>query len=477
MRTAAGWAVIGVLGAILMAAAAEQKPAPPPPLPPGGAGPAPAPPGVAPAEPSAPATIPEVQLDPVIAGLVADLGSPDYKVREKAGATLEAKGEKALPQLRVALGKTENPEVARRLSVLVRKMDYDRLVAPKRITLAMKDKPVKDVLDEITKQTGYKFEYQPGGPGEKHTFEFDKMPFWQAVDKVANAAGMVVYTDYDDEIVRIYNQDSYNPHIAYAGPFRFMATQINTNRSIQLSGISRRGGFNNRQQEYINLSFQIQSEPKNPILGATQAELSVATDDTGVSLVPPKDPNNFNRSNYGFNGGSRGHNAYAGVNLVRGGRDATAIKVLKGKVGIIMLSGTIPELIIPEPAKVKNKKFAARSAELDIDSVTEANGQYTVSLTARQLGGGGNEDDPNDYNWNATIGQRLELVDEKGNKYRNYGPNINNANGGLSMTVQFGPDDRRGRPAKIGPPAKLVFNEWLSVTHEVTFEFRDIPLP
>ena len=47
------------------------------------------------------------------------------------------------------------------------------------------------------------------------------------------------------------------------------------------------------------------------------------------------------------------------------------------------------------------------------------------------------------------------------------------------MTLMFGDQDRRGNKtkAKLGPPVKLVVNEWLSITHEVTFEFKDIPLP
>ena len=54
-----------------------------------------------------------------------------------------------------------------------------------------------------------------------------------AVDKVANASGCVVYgEDYGDDNIRVYNQDSINPHVAYAGPFRFLATNINSNDSI-----------------------------------------------------------------------------------------------------------------------------------------------------------------------------------------------------------------------------------------------------
>src|SRR5205823_940290 len=190
-----------------------------------------------------------------------------------------------------------------------------------------------------------------------------------------------------------------------------------------------------------------------------------ATDEFGSSLVPGKDPNNMYRSGY-YNPGYRGHNAYGNVNLVRGDKSATTIKYLKGKIGIILLAGTIPEVVIPDPVKVKSKKFVGRTVELEVDSVTEANGQYSVSLTVKKLVTGPN--DQNDYNWTNNIWQRLELVDDKGNRYRSYGPNTfnNNGNHTVQLVVPFGQDGRGGRaPAKLGPPVKLVFNEWSSVTH------------
>ncbi len=50
----------------------------------------------------------------------------------------------------------------------------------------------------------------------------------------------------------------------------------------------------------------------------------------------------------------------------------------------------------------------------------------------------------------------------------------------MTLTLAFSPNDRRtGRPNpnKLGPPKKLVLNEWLTITHEVNLEFKDIPLP
>ena len=460
MRTATGWAVVGVLGACALAAPGmDEIVALPPPVAPAAAAVADAPP------------------DPATAALIADLGSPDYRAREKAGAALAAKGEKALPDLRRALAAADNPEVSRRLTVLVRRMDHDRLVSPKRVTFAVKNKPAKDVFDEIAKQTGYKIDFQGGGNADcRYSFDFANAPFWVAVDQVAEATGMSVYANGgDDDVVQINSySDAHNPHVTYAGPFRLVATGINANKSVQLSGLNRKG-FGPRPQENINLNFQIQSEPKNPILGTLPAELTAATDETGASLVPPKDGNNNSSRSY-YNGGQRGHNAYGNVNLVRAGKDATTIKTLKGKIGIVLLAFASPEIVIADPLKAKTRKLVGRSVELDYDAMTEANGQYTATLTVKKLG----VEDPNnmDYNWSNNLWQKIEVTDAKGNRYRSYGPNnLNNNGNAVQMTIPFGPDNRRGQPQKLGPPVKLVFNEWHQVTHEVTFEFKDIPLP
>ena len=142
----------------------------------------------------------------------------------------------------------------------------------------------------------YKIELQRHGRRRpQHDFEFDNTPFWQAVDKVADRRRVHVVADYDDDTIRVYNQDSINPYVAYAGPFRFLATNINSNKSVQLSGISRRGG-GNAPHEYMNLSFQIQSEPKNPMLGVTQPEVISAKDEHGGVARPAEGPEQPHRA-------------------------------------------------------------------------------------------------------------------------------------------------------------------------------------
>jgi len=455
MRRMSGWALVALLLAGTITIGAKEEPLP--------------------SGPATPMPLVSNKTDAAVAELIKNLGDDDYRIREKAGRELVAQGEKVLPQLRTALRQTDSPEVQRRLAVMIRKLDTDRLTTPKRVTMKLKNTTVKAALDTITKQTDYKIDFS-GSSEDKFDFEFDNTPFWVAIDKIANTAGCVVYAEYDDSTIRVYNQEALNPYVAYAGPFRFLATNINSNDSIQLSGIPRRGAV--QRYSNMNLSFQIQSEPKNPMLGVTQAEVISAVDETGASLVMPRNPND--RSNYYNNGSFRGHNTYGNFNLTRGDKAATRIKSLKGRVGIMLLAGTAPEIVVDNPLKLKTKTFVGRTMELDFGTLTEdANnkGHYTLDVTARKLG----DNDPNrpDYNWSNVVWQKIELVDAAGNQYRTYGPNtINNNGNSVQMVIPFGNQDRRGNTTpKLGPPVKAVVNECLSITHEVTFEFKDIPLP
>jgi hypothetical protein len=170
------------------------------------------------------------------------------------------------------------------------------------------------------------------------------------------------------------------------------------------------------------------------------------------------------------------------VNLVRGDRGATVLKSLKGRVQVVLLAGTVPDIVISDVLKVKKKSFAGRTVGVDVESVAEdANqkGTYLVNIVAKRV----TPVDPNrgeDYAWSNNLWQRLELTDDKGNKYFCYGPSTHNNNGGaVQLVVSFGSQDRRtGRPGpKLGAPTKLTITEWQTITHEVNFEFKDIPLP
>lgn len=413
----------------------------------------------------------EVADEDRVRRLVARLGSADYREREAAGKQLAREPDRALPALRQALRTLDDPEAARRLEVLIRKLHTERLAAPKRVTFAGDKVPVKDLLAEITRQTGYKL--TPAGLGESEkarlSVAWSDTPFWQAVDDVCHRTGLQVSPDGDDEaVLSVSDNDTYNPHVSYSGPFRFVATNIGTNRNLQLAGLPRKFPPP-RPPEFLNLNFQIQSEPKNPIVSFHPPELIRAVDDTGANLVPPRDDDQA-RSYYAPYM-YRGFNQYAGLNLARGGRAATVIKELRGRVTIFLLSDTRPEIVVENVLGVKKKKFVGRTTELEIESVSEGGGGVSVVLTARQL-----NPTPDDYSWANSVYQRLELWDDAGVKWTGNVTGNNQANtpGAATLTLTYTPPAGNKR---AGKPSRFQFVEWLTHPRDVEFVFKDIPLP
>src|SRR5581483_8932971 len=146
---------------------------------------------VAAAEPPQPADVRQ---------LVEKLGSPDFTEGEDATKKLEALGAAALDELRPAC-KSDDPEVARRALDLVRKIERklanEKTLAPTLVELDAKDMPLDDVLAELSKQA--KCEVVVGGTGfltlaaKKVTVStHGKVPFWEAVLKVCDAADVRV---------------------------------------------------------------------------------------------------------------------------------------------------------------------------------------------------------------------------------------------------------------------------------------------
>jgi len=140
-------------------------------------------------------------------------------------------------------------------------------------------------------------------------------------------------------------------------------------------------------------------------------------------------------------------------------------------VPVTLLAEQKPEIVIEKIMEVKNKKFEGKDVSLDVEEVKETPGQTVqVVLTARRNG----KDNQYDYTWTNSLHQRVELTDEKGNKFQSNGFNWNN---GTPTSVQGTFIFSQPPGVKIGKPAKLTYFGWVTVQHQVDFEFRDLPLP
>ena len=131
--------------------------------------------------------------------LIEKLGSEDFAEREAATKRLDELGLLALSELRAAT-QSENAEIADRAKDLVRKIERraanDRALAPTLVDLDLKDQPLDTVLAALSKQA--EGEVVLGGlkagelAGKKVTIATGKVPFWTAVLKVCDAAGLQI---------------------------------------------------------------------------------------------------------------------------------------------------------------------------------------------------------------------------------------------------------------------------------------------
>jgi hypothetical protein len=138
-----------------------------------------------------------------IAKLIEQLGSGTFDDREKATEQLDAIGGPALDALKKATQSKEE-EVKRRAEELVKKIEKrveaEKILQPKRVTLKFKDTPVAEAVAEFQKQSGYSVtlhDPQKKLADRKVTYETKETPFWEALDQFCEKADLVEATQQD----------------------------------------------------------------------------------------------------------------------------------------------------------------------------------------------------------------------------------------------------------------------------------------
>jgi hypothetical protein len=339
----------------------------------------------------------------------------------------------------------------------------------------MKDRPVEEVVKELARQTGYRVQFQGGQP-RRITVEMENVSYWQALEKICNDAGVSPGFDEQNGIVYLYQQDTISPYTYHSGPFRLVAQNFNYSRYINLANIPRNAmNLNQQHDNNLNFGFLIQAEPKIPLLSVSPPRLSKAEDENGLSLLPRQDENQqFNVHYYEGNGHYRNFQHSTGVGMAKPAKDALQAKIIKGKVTVTLLAGTKADVVVEKLAPGKKKLTGAgQTAEIEIDDVVEQGKVWTLTMLIKRRARNG-ESQP-DYNWVNSVAQKLELYDAKGRKFHSNGVSnfINNSATTVQASYQFSsPPD-----TEMGPAVKLVLAEWLTISHELEFEFKELPLP
>ncbi len=176
--------------------------------------------------------------------LVRQLDSPKLTERDAAERALHELGPDILPLLPpIDAGMT--PEVTKRVSRLrqnLMRIQAQAAAQPTLVTLHGKDLPLADVLAEISKQTGnpiedYRAAFNQEARPIRVSVDFDKTPFWRALDAVLDQAGLTLYGFGGKPGALVINRPpGAGPRaakVAYAGVFRLEPVRFEAQRDLQ----------------------------------------------------------------------------------------------------------------------------------------------------------------------------------------------------------------------------------------------------
>jgi hypothetical protein len=411
---------------------------------------------------------PAVTEIPSTRQLIEQLSAPDFKVREVAAKSLETAGEAVLPALRQAQPHAD-PEVRKRLTQLIARLEKSFLLTPRLVTIKADQVPVGQVFADLARQTGYQLNCVPGN-SDVVTINVDNAPFWEAMDQVCRQTGLGLQSyGNDQDGLTFHRVGQYSPYVCYSGQFRVAAAGFHLSRSLDLAVRQQFNPLNPPRSETLTMTFQVVGEPKASLMSLGQPRLTLAEDAFGNSLVPPQ--GRVYESNYhDYSFSPRNAVRQTQVQL-HGPGAAQSLRLVKGTVPITFLAEKRPELTIDDVMNVKDKKFEGSQITLELHEVKESPGrQVTVYTTVRRNVGEGQFD----YSWTNSLAQRIELLDDQGQKFVCEGFNWDSGNP-TSVTGTFQFSD--GGNKKLGRAKKLIYYNWIMGHHEVDFEFKDLPLP
>ena len=411
---------------------------------------------------------------PDIPALVARLGADDFHDRERAGAELLTLGKAAVPELRAAHARATDPEVARRLEVLAERLEAVALTEPTRVTLKVERRPGREVFDELATRTGAKFLCDGSPRDALITFDWDGVPFLEALDRLCDVLQLTWEVNEFDHTIRVEGTVESTPHVAYAGPFRVAAESVALKSEVRVGGVERRQAVARPPAE-LTVRFLVCSEPRLPICALGKSVLLAAEDEFGNSLVPPPEPEPPPTGAPAPRPvpTERGHRAWGTVAMHRASRHAEFVKFCRVRVEVACVAEVRPEVVVADATKCRGQKYTGRTHLLEVGESHVVEGRVEINVTVLpkfDKHGGPAED----VSMTPSVRERFELSDGQGRALGYSSHLTTSSDGGASGALSvYGLRNWQARPRVV----RLQFVEWVVKYQTVEFTFRDLPLP
>lgn len=316
------------------------------------------------------------ELTAKVTKLVKQLDDEELARREVAEKELVALGPAAIDLLPLNSPRT-SAETKERLGRVRRQLEVavaESTAKSTLVTLSGEHK-LSDVIAAINKQTSNNvFDYR-GDFNQEQTdpvikIDFKETPFWEAVDKTFDEAGMTVYP-YSGKakslamVARAAEKELPRfGRAAYAGRFRIEPTNITASRDLR-----------NPANHRLRLTLEATWEPTlQPIVLIQPLDQLVATSEKGEPLV-------IDGSEGALEIAGEGTNAVAefDVNLQLPSRDVKKIASLKGKMTAI-IPGKVETFEFTDISKAKNVVQRRAGVAVVLEEVRKNEEVYDVRM-------------------------------------------------------------------------------------------------
>ena len=402
------------------------------------------------------------ETPPTTEELIAKLASGKFAERERAAKAVRDIGPAALPALRKAAGHVD-AEVKQRVGELIAALELVAALEPKRVTLGDERCTVATALEEIKRQTGYAITAEAAA-GSEYRFGVKGATFWEAVERVRRESGRILRKSSPGGVHLALERDKGSAVVSFDGSFRVEATTFHEDRDIDFRerGDGKESG---RRDHILTLSLDVAVEPRFVLIAADRAVVEVAEDEVGKPLPPAKPPSKevggLWEREPSFPKPFRPESV---VLLRRSSERAKSMKELRGVVPVRVVVERKRIVVTETVAKSKGAAFRIGKDSLRVTHAeTEKDGTFRLKVALPSTEG------PVGRSWPDCI--RVEDADGNAIKPTSFG------------TEQFGENywlmlgyPPSGDP-KVGPPLKLIVEDWVVRDVNVRFAFKDVPLP
>lgn len=387
--------------------------------------------------------------------LLVGLSDPHWHVRDRAVERLVELGASAEQQLLAARDSASTVDFRTRVEMILGRIDESRRSGPTYVSLHLNNAAPRDALAAMSSEAGVKFDCGSTMLARAVSLDADHEPFWSAFRNLCSQARLEVGSiDSRGTIGLRSGDDEWGRRpAAIEGPYMLLARRIELNRSLDLANPR---NVNN----LYTLVLLAYAEPKLRPICWSVTGIEQCLTDTAHELQMPSD---------GFDQGDLNADSETHIQFTGPANAGTRIARLRLRARFI-LSDKLQHFDLPNLLKLKNETHTIGGWRVSIKAVTKNDdGRYTAGLTVYR-----------DHHTSDEWAERTSLLDRAQPRLLDAAGKPTES-GGTSLNQ--GPDewtwsDECSPTTADQKPAKLLWDFPIETRHaDVTFEFKDLPLP